>query len=180
MARQLTEQGEKVAHLHLIDPPMWEVSWFRVVWPLIDKVGETLKWDLRKKTYYFEDYIVPLARWLREPPRNKFTKVRRRLGLLSETAGEVEPPEFDKELLTTLDYAIYCHAYRLYALKSTTVPTTLYFPDQTGPSPYSWMNRAGKKFPNLAVEIVPGDHHTCITKYTSTLGDKMKKSLGWT
>ncbi|MCE0522899.1 MAG: condensation domain-containing protein [Methylacidiphilales bacterium] len=182
IARQLAAQGEKVTHLLLIDPPQWVVPWLRWVWPLVDRAGDVLKWDLQKKIYYFDYYAVSFARWLRKSPRSKITTLCRRLGLTKSVGSSpitmgLEAGEGDGEILNSLDYAVYFLAYRLYNLKPLSVPATLYFPEETPPLRYSWVKRASKRSPEFAVVMVQGDHHTCVTKYTSALVDEMKKTL---
>jgi surfactin synthase thioesterase subunit len=183
IARQLVEKGETVTHLLLIDPPQWVVPWLRWFWPFVDKVGEILKWDLQKKIYYFDLYGVSFARWLRKPPRDKVTTLCRRLGLAipvgsSPISAGGEAGERDGEILTSLDYAVYFLAYRLYKLRPLSVPATLYFPEETPPTRLSWVKRASERAAvEFTVEMVPGNHHACITKYSSVLVDKMKKTL---
>ena len=183
IARQLVEKGEKIAQLLLIDPPLWGIPGLRLFWPFIDKVGEILRWDLQKKIYYFDRYGVSFSRWLRKSPRDKFTTLCRRLGLARPdgsspiTAGR-EVGERDGEILSSLDYAVYFLAYRLYRSRSLSVPATLYFPEETLPSRLACVKRASEKSAvELNVEMVPGNHHACITQYASALVDKMKKTL---
>jgi hypothetical protein len=146
-------------------------------------LGEVLKWDLQKKIYYFDRYGVSFVRWLKKPPRSKFTTLCRRLGLTSQTGSSPltagrEVGEGDGEILNSLDYAVYFLAYRLYKLRSLAVPAIIYFPEATPASRLTWAKRAGKKGPlKFTVEMVPGNHHACITKYISVLVDKMKKTL---
>jgi acyl-CoA synthetase (AMP-forming)/AMP-acid ligase II/pimeloyl-ACP methyl ester carboxylesterase len=183
MARQLVAQGEKVTHLLLIDPPLWGPQWLRGVWPIIDKWGEFRKWDLQKKIYHFDRYGVSFARWLRKPMSSKFATLSRRLGFavpVSDnpiTAGR-EVGEGEVEILNSLDYAVYFLAYRLYKLRPPIVPTTLYFPEETPPVRLSSVRRTAQRASvKVAVEILPGDHHTCITKYTPALVEKIKAAI---
>jgi pimeloyl-ACP methyl ester carboxylesterase len=183
MARQLVEKGEKVTRLLLIDPPQGVAPWLRWTWPLIDKVGGILKWDLQKKIYYFDRYSVSFARWLKRPLRGKIATLCRRLGLNFPGApGPIiaarDAGEGDGEILNSLDYAVYFLAYRLYHLRPLSVPATLYFPEETPPTRFSWAKHSGGSTPDkFNIEMVPGDHHTCITKYTPILVERMKKTL---
>jgi len=183
VARQLVEKGEKISHLLLIDPALWGAPWLRWIWPMVNQVGNILKWDMQKKIYYFDRYGVSFSRWLRRSPRSKLTTLCHRLGFTGPvgsspiTAGR-EAGEGAGEILNRLDYAVYFLAYRLYRLKSFSVPATLYFPEETPPSRLSWVKGASERTPvKFTVEMVPGNHHTCITTHTSVLVDKMKKTL---
>jgi hypothetical protein len=181
ISRQLAEKGDKVTHLLLIDPPLWRTPWLRSVWALIDGIGKSLKWDLKKRIYYFDRYAVSVGRWLKKPPQAKAAALLRRLGL-AKTPGATPPAEArvegDGEILHSLDYAVYFLAYRLYRPKPLTVPATLFFPEETPPERLSVVNRASRIAPSgLTIEMLPGNHHTCITKYTAVLVEKMKKTL---
>jgi pimeloyl-ACP methyl ester carboxylesterase len=183
MARQLVAKGEKITHLILIDPPLWGAPWLRSSWFMVDKLGAMLGWDLQKKIYYFDRYAVSFSRWLRKPLSSKFTTLCRRLGISRpHTSSPINAGrdlgEGDGEILNCLDYAVYFLAYRLYRSKPLSVPATLYFPEETSPSRLSWVRQASEKASaTFAVEIVPGDHHTCITRFTPDLAAKIKKTL---
>jgi thioesterase domain-containing protein len=181
MARQLVAKGERVTHLLLIDP-LSGTPWLRLAWPIVDGVGEFQKWDLQKKIHYFDRYAVSLARWLNKPWRSKITTLLRRLGLSKPVASSSITANREAgegvEILTHLDYAVYFLAYRLYRSKPLSVPATLYFPEETPPARLSWVKRASERAPaRFTVEFLPGDHHTCITKYTPALVAKMKTAL---
>jgi thioesterase domain-containing protein len=181
MARQLVDQGEKVTHLLLIDP-LSGTPWLRWAWPFVDKAGEIRKWDLQKKIHFFDRTAVSFARWLRKPPRSKITTLCRRLGLGGKGTPSAMNTAWEAgegvEILNHLDYAAYFLAYRLYRLKPLTVPATLYFPEETPPARFSWVRRVSERAPvKVNVEILPGDHHTCITKYTPALAKKLKRTL---
>jgi surfactin synthase thioesterase subunit len=182
MARQLVSQGEQVTQLLLIDPPLWSPPIFRIVWPVIDKLGDLRKWDLQKKIFYFDRYGVSFARWLRKPLSSKFATLTRRLGFASPvtpnpiTVG-IEPEAGEVEILNSLDYAIYFLAYRLYRARPLAAPSTLFFPEETPPVRQSWVRRASKRA-SVNVVILPGDHHTCITKYTPALVEKLQQAIG--
>ena len=179
IARQLVEQGETVTHLLLVDPTLLSNQLLRGIWPVVDRVGEILKWDLQEKIYYFDRYGVALDRWLRKSPRSKFTAICHRLGFAKRigcsqvtTNGEGEG---DREILDSLDYAVYILAYRLYKLKPLSVPTTVYFPEEETPTSHWTANRARKIFPIVSFEMIPGNHRTCIVNHSSALADKLKK-----
>ena len=181
ISRQLAEKGEKVTHLLLIDPPLWRTPWLRSVWAVIDGIGRNLNWDLKKRIFYFDRYAVSVGRWLKKSPEAKFAAIGRRLGF-AERPGPRPTPEAraegDGEILNSLDYAVYFLAYRLYRPKPLSGPATLFFPEETPPSRLSQVRRASQIPPDkLTIEMVPGNHHTCITKYTSALVEKMKKTL---
>ena len=179
MARQLVKKGEKVTHLLLIDPPLLSAPWLRKVWPMIERMGWLFKWDLQKKIYYFDRYAVSLDRWLKLSPRGKLTSFFHRFGLsrpvVSPTVTGRAAGEGDLEILKSMDYAIYFLAYRLYRLRTVSVPTTLYFPASTRPATLGRV--IGKAKAKITVDVLPGDHHTCITKHTPELVEKMKKAL---
>jgi pimeloyl-ACP methyl ester carboxylesterase len=183
MARQLAEAGDQVTQLLLIDPPQWLVSWLRWFWPLVDKTGNLLNWDIQKKIYYFDRYPVSFARWLKKPTNTKVATLLRRLGLARTVVGTSpitigrEIGEEDREILNSLDYAVYFLAYRLYRLRPLTVPATIFFPEETPPT-RAWVSRASERHPSkFAIEIVPGNHHTCVTRHTAALVDRIRKTL---
>jgi pimeloyl-ACP methyl ester carboxylesterase len=181
MARQLEAKGERVTRLLLIDPPLWGTTWLRFVWPVIDRMGRILDWDLQKKIYYFDYYAVSFARWLRRPWRNKVESLSRRLGLAKAVTNVVrtrDPDEGNEEILKSMDYAVYFLAYRRYRAKALTVPATIFLPESTSPVRLAWVRQLSQRSPiDLTVEILPGDHHTCITKHTSVLVEKIQKTL---
>ncbi len=181
IARQLVKQGEKVAHLLLIDPPT-PVPWLRWVWPLIDKVGNIMGWNLQKKIHAFDVTAVSFAFWLSRSSGSKFASVRRRLGLIrTENISPIETDQGgdpgDIEILKSMDYAVYFLAYRLYPSRNLTAPTTLYFPEDAVQSRL-WLRRITQESKaKVGIEPLPGDHHTCITKHMDALVAKMKKTL---
>ena len=187
IVRQLLAQGEKVEHIFVIAPPPTSSPLLRGIWPMVDQVGNLLGWDLQRKIYFFDRYGVAFERWLGKSPSSKFAAVYRRLGLAgapdATPAPEAEGGEDegegdgDSEILNSLDYAVYVLAYRLYNLKPLPVPTTLYFPEETPPSSLSRADHAREIFPIVSVQMVPGNHRTCIIKHTSALVDKMKETL---
>jgi len=89
----------------------------------------------------------------------------------------IEPEAGEVEILNSLDYAIYFLAYRLYRARPLAAPSTLFFPEETPPVRQSWVRRASKRA-SVNVVILPGDHHTCITKYTPALVEKLQQAMG--
>jgi surfactin synthase thioesterase subunit/acyl carrier protein len=184
MARQLAEKGEKVTHLLLIDPPLWGTPWFRLAWPCVDRLGDVLRWDLQRKIYYFDRYCVSFSRWLKGSPRAKLNTVFRRLGINLPEApnplgGSAPQDSGDLEILNSMDYAVYIMAYRLYAPQPWQVPTTLFFPGSTPDLRVNEVRRKSEHAPvRFGVAVLPGDHHTCITKHTPALVDAIHKALG--
>jgi len=177
----LVEKGEKVAHLLLIDPVTGR-SWLRWAWLLVNKTGDILKWNLQKKIHYFDRTAVSFARWIGKPMRSKVAALSRRLGLKSRTdsspTNSTEEAGEGGEILNQFDYAVYFLAYRLYRPRPLSVPATLYFPEETPSARLAWVQRASERASvKFTVEVLPGDHHTCITRYTPTLVDKIKKTL---
>jgi hypothetical protein len=181
MARQLEAKGEKVTHLLLIDP-LSGTPWLRLAWPIVDNIGNLRHWDLQQKIHIFDRYAVSLARWFKKPIQSKITTMLRRLGLSRPTAATPVHSGGEAgegvEILTHFDYAVYFLAYRLYRARPISVPATLYFPEETPPARLDWVRKASERAPvPFTVEFLPGDHHTCITKYTPALVTKMKKTL---
>ena len=181
IARQLLAKGETVAHLLLISPAHVCNRWLFGFWPVIDRVGEILKWDLQKKIYFFDRTAVTLARWLKGSTSSKFASLRRRLGLMKSDGADLknagpEKRDDEEEILNSLDFSIYVLADRTYLIKPISVPTTAYFRKKL-----RWSARRGiappRFFPILTIETVPGDHRNCIGRHTPELAAKMKKTL---
>jgi amino acid adenylation domain-containing protein len=189
IARQLVDQGEEVSHLLLLDPPLTSSPVLPAIWHTVDNIGEFRKWDLSTKIHYFQRFGVPVARslwrlgvsfrhWLRRSPRGKFIALCHYVGIRTRSSPiPVEREEGGGVIVNSLDYALYVLACHLYKARPLSVPATLYFPQETPPSPSLLEKRARSNFPLATIETVPGDHDTCITKYTSALGDKMKNTL---
>jgi len=181
IARQLVGQGEQVSHLLLIDPPT-PIPWLRFAWPIVDKLGNIMRWDLQKKIHGFDVTAVSFARWLSRSPGSKITSLRRRLGLIkTESFRSINSDQggdpADIEILKSMDYAVYFLAYRLYPSREITVPTTLYFPEDALQS-REWLRRITRESKaKVTIEPLPGNHHTCITKHMAALVAKMKKTL---
>ncbi len=77
-----------------------------------------------------------------------------------------------------MDYAVYFLAYRRYRAKALTVPATIFLPESTSPVRLAWVRQLSQRSSiDLTAEILPGDHHTCITKHTSVLVEKIQKTL---
>ena len=181
IARQLVEQGEKIVGLFLIDPARSGTPWLRFVWPLIDHVGDVLKWNFRKKLDSMEFCGMAVVRWYRKSALGKFASGWRRsnsqkLKTPSSTVSEMD--ESDAEFVNSADYAVYVHAYRTYRLKRVLVPTTVYIPEEGSPPPPSWTRHIRKMFPMVSFQGIPGDHRTCITQHSEVLGAQLKKALG--
>ncbi|MBV9273286.1 MAG: amino acid adenylation domain-containing protein, partial [Verrucomicrobia bacterium] len=176
IARQLVEQGEKVTHLFVIAPNLGGSRLLRGIWPVVDKLGEILKWDLQKTIYYFQHYGAGFDHWFGKSPRGKFITLCHRLGFANRIGSRPITEENDGDLQYNFDYAIYHLACQLSNLKPLSVPTTLYFPEEA-PRSRRRANFVREIFPIATVEMVPGNHHTCIVKHSSALVDKMKRTL---
>jgi acyl-CoA synthetase (AMP-forming)/AMP-acid ligase II/pimeloyl-ACP methyl ester carboxylesterase len=183
MARQLTAKGEKVSHLLLIDPPLWGTPWFRWAWPCVDRLGDVLRWNLQGKIYYFDRVCVSFSRWLKRSPRAKLTTAFRRMGINLPEApnplgGSAPQESGDMEILNSMEYAVYIMAYRLYRPQPWLVPTTLFFPESTPVGRLGEVRRNSQAAPlKFGVAVLPGDHHTCITKHTPDLVEAIHKAL---
>jgi amino acid adenylation domain-containing protein len=182
VARQLVAKGEKVIHLLLIDPTPSSNPWPRLSWPLINTVGDIRKWDLQKRISYIDRYAVPLGRWLASSTRIKLTAVCNRLGLAhlikpAPVAAGQNDGDDDEEVLDGLDYEVYMLAFRLFKLKPLPVPTTFYLPIDSPPSRLSWLNHVRRIFLSVTIEMIPGNHRTCVIDHASVLAQKMKKTI---
>jgi len=182
VARQLVVKGETVHHVLMIDPTSFDSRLLRRIWPVVDTIGNILKWDLQKKIHCFDRYGVSLNRWTKKSFRSKFGGILNRLGLKSridstEVAEEENDAGDDGDILDSLDYEVYMLAFRRYTLRPLSVPTTLYLPKENPPARAEWTKHAHEIFPIVTLETVPGNHRTCIIEHTSALVDKMKKTL---
>ncbi|MCE0521743.1 MAG: amino acid adenylation domain-containing protein [Methylacidiphilales bacterium] len=178
IARQLVKEGEKVTHLLLLDPPLF-IPWLRMFWPFIDKTGSILRWSLQKKIHYFER-ALSLVRWSGMTSSWKIATLCRLLGIKTAASSKIvmgRDAEGDISILGNFNYAVYFLVSRLFQLKPLSVPVTLYIPKEAPPSRFSLQHNAGEYFPDVTIKTVPGNHHTCITKFTSALVEKMKKTL---
>jgi amino acid adenylation domain-containing protein len=180
IARQLVEQGDKIVGLFLIDPARSASPWLGFVWPLIDHVGNVLKWNFRKKLDSMELCGMAVVRWYRKSPLGKLASGRRSGSQEFENSSMAvnETDESDAELLKRTDYAAYVHAYRIYRLRRVLVPTTVFIPEQGPPPRRAWTRQIRKMFPTVSFQSIAGDHRTCITKHSQDLGAQLKRALG--
>jgi pimeloyl-ACP methyl ester carboxylesterase len=179
MARQFIAEGETVAHLFLIDPPVWAGPWFRRLWPLADKIGDAQKWTVEKKIDFFDRYLVSLIRWGKRPLAAKLASLGHRLGLKIASASSADDlASDDAELVDSFAYTVYFLAYRLYSLQPLPVPATLYFPESTPAARLAGLSRSSRMDPaKYTIEMLPGNHTTCVTKHTAALAEKIKERL---
>jgi hypothetical protein len=178
LARQLVAEGEKVEHLFLVDLPLWGGVWLRGLWPWVDRLGRLQKWNLEKRIDFFDRTVVTFSRWLKKPFTAKMAAVFRRLGLKTSslsagTAGTGDEDFANADILDTLDFSTYFMSYRLHRLAPLSVPATLFFPEST-PAARLAQTCALSKLHPCHIEIVPGNHTTCVTKYTAVLAEKMR------
>jgi amino acid adenylation domain-containing protein len=183
IARQLTEKGEKVLPLFLIDPTPLSSRWLRWAWLAIDTVGEIREWDLRKKIACFDRSAVTFNRWLIKPFRSKLVALGNRLGLRGRIGSGTPPPATEEggaeeeALLNSMDYEVYMLAFRLCRPKPIPVPAIFYMPVETHPARLARVYRLRALFPGVTVEMVPGDHRTCIIEHASAIGQKMRQAI---
>jgi hypothetical protein len=77
-----------------------------------------------------------------------------------------------------VDYGVYFLAFCFYTVRPLPISTTLFFPGMGLTSHHSWIKGVGEKAAGkLTVEMVLGNHVTCITQYASDLTEKIKKVL---
>jgi len=182
VARLLQEQGETVEHLFLVDPPLWGAVFLRGLWPWTDRIGSQLGWSLEKKIAFFDRTAAAFSRWWRKPLGAKIATVLRRLGFKTtrmEEPGETGPEDdlAGSEILDGLDFSTYYVSYRLHRFTPLSVPATLLFPEETPASRVA--EAAGLTGLDLArVETVRirGTHTTCITEYTASLAEAMRRA----
>jgi pimeloyl-ACP methyl ester carboxylesterase len=182
IARQLAEKGEAVAHLLLVDPSFMSGRLLREFWYVFDVIGTLLKWNLKRKIYYFSRCGVPLDRWLKKSIHDKIRAVFNRLGLGSQIGSDLFNEERVQgegaaEILASYDYAKYLLAFRLYHFEPLFCPTTLYLPEERPTSRALWINHSHEIFPKASLETIPGNHLTCIVEHAAELADRMKKKL---
>ncbi len=182
MARQLVAEGETVAHLFLIDPPLWSVGWLRGLWPWVDRIGNARKWNLERKIDFFDRYGVSTNRWLKRPWRSKVKSLLHRFGRSENgSASDLFATDSieEQEVIGGLDDSAYYLAYRLYRIKPLEVPATFLFPESTPLERLSNLAHASKMDPaQYQVEILPGTHTTCVTTHLPALAKKLEKGLG--
>lgn len=183
MAQQLVRDGETVSHLFLVDPPAGGATWMQVSWHLVNLLGNAQGWSLQRKIDIYDRYCTSLARWLKRPLSRKLTSITRRLGIhvpppTQQGIALVDSSGDDIEILDSLEYAIYFLAYRLYKLRPLSVPATLYFPQSVRPEIAAKKSRGSQLDPNkYDLEVLPGNHETCLSKHASVLAAKMKEAL---
>jgi hypothetical protein len=183
MARQLIPQGETVGHVFLVDPPVWGGPAARRLWPWINRLGDLRHWDLEKKIDFLDRSVISATRWLRNPWREKWATIRRRLPLPppAPTGDDASPadPEFaGEELLEGLDYSLYALAHRLYRPAPLSLPATFYFPEATPDASLARLPAVTRLDPACyQVERLPGDHTTCMTKHIDVLAQKIARAL---
>jgi hypothetical protein len=105
--------------------------------------------------------------------------VLRRLGLKrsSSTAGTAgaDHEDFgDADILDTLDFSTYFMSYRLHQRSPLSVPATLFFPEATSAARLAQAGAASLLDP-CRIEIIPGNHTTCVTKHTAELAEKIRR-----
>jgi acyl carrier protein len=184
VARQLLEEGEIVAHLFLVEAPLWGGVFLRGLWPWTDRVGDQLGWNLEKKIAVFDRTAVAFGRWWRKPAGAKIATLLNRVGFklpLAEAVAEEAGAEDDfggAEILDGLDFSTYCITYRLHRFTSLSVPATFLFPEVTPAARVAEAGRLSRLDPALLnIEIVPGDHTTCITEHTASLADAIRRTI---
>ena len=182
IARQMKAEGQTVSHLLLVDPPIWVSPWLRRLWPVVDLLGGLFKWDLKKRISLFDRYAVPFTRWWQKPLKSKLEMARRRAGF-PRPPGELEatsssPESEDNDVLKSFEYALYFLAYRLYRLRPLSVSATFYFPASTQEQRLVNVRTASQlDASNYSIEMLPGDHTTCVANHTAALAEKIKKTL---
>jgi hypothetical protein len=183
MARQLIAQGETVGHVFLVDPPLWGSPAARRLWPWIDRLGDLRHWDLEKKIDFMDRSVISINRWLKNPWREKWATIRRRLPLPKPAlspggSAATEPGFIGEELLEGLDYSLYSLAHRLHRVTPLSIPATFYFPEATSEASLARLASASRLDPaHYNVERLPGDHTTCMTKHIDVLAQKMAHVL---
>jgi hypothetical protein len=184
VGRQLAGTGETVAQLFLVDLPTGGGSTTRWCWPWIDRLGDLRGWTVEEKIDFLDRYAVAARRWIRSPWKAKWAAFRRRSPLArEEDAAEAnpigpEPDSSEEELLRGLDYSLYFLAHRLHRFEPLSLPATFYFPSATPPAFLARLAAVSRMDPaKYRVEMVPGDHTTCVTKHTADLGENMRQTL---
>ena len=138
-------------------------------------------WNLLTRIHQFDHYGVSILRWYRFSARGKLAGIGRRLGLTNTgasipviTDGHNESGEPD--ILSSLDYALYFLASCLFALEPLAIPATIFFPAETSYTS-TREKRVSELFPQSTIEMIPGTHHTCISRHSDILAQKMKQTL---
>jgi amino acid adenylation domain-containing protein len=180
VARHLAAHGDEVSRLLMIDPPAPHArsESLRRIWPLFDKMGQLLKWDLHKKLSHFYWYdrwrIKSVGRKLKGLTR-RFVRKSRITSLLR--SGEIEEIRSHVDPVYKMNLWVFHFAQCLYSFKEFCVPTTIYFPEESPSALHAWEMRARQSATPMGLEMVPGDHETCVSKHAGPLGDKIRKTL---
>jgi amino acid adenylation domain-containing protein len=181
VARRLRAQGEQIEHLLIVDPPRGKAPSLLWAWRVFDFMGFLMGWSLLTRIHCFDHYGVSILRWYRFSFRGKLEGIGRRLGLA--TGGTPAPLICDErdelgepDILSSLDYALYFLASCLFALKPIPLPATVFFPKETAYTS-SREARASELFSQATIEMIPGTHHTCISRHSDILAQKMKQTL---
>ena len=183
MARQWIAEGKTVAHLFLVDPPVWSARWLGRAWPWIDRLGHARGWSLRRRITFFDRSVVATNRWLHRPISGKLPWLSRLIAARRKSANDEAAPstqgeEAKPEVLTSLDYAVYFLAYRLHRIEPLSVPATLFIPESTSAWRLARIQRAAKiAAGKCRVVIVPGNHTTCVTRDSSAIAEQMRVVL---
>jgi thioesterase domain-containing protein len=179
VARLLVAEGETVEHLFLVDPPLWGGVFLAGTWPWIDRLGDRRGWDLEKKIAFFDRTVVAAGRWWRKPAAEKFGAMLHRLGMKAHApaAASSAGAQADlggEQILDGLDFSTYYMTYRLHRFTPLAVPATLLFPDCLPVERQAQAPGLTRLDPaQLRLELIPGNHTTCITEHTAELAEKM-------
>jgi acyl transferase domain-containing protein len=180
VARRFVAEGDEVSHLFQIDVPLRSTHEARLIWGGVNAAGDVLKWDLLKKIHVYDYYPLALLRWLNVPLRSKILSLGRRLKLT--TAGSASPTVLGVqggeplEVLQGLDYNVYFLSAALHEVKPLSIPTSLYFAEQGMPRSFREKSARGILL-NATLEMIPGNHTTCITRHANVPAEKMAKIL---
>jgi phthiocerol/phenolphthiocerol synthesis type-I polyketide synthase E len=173
IARRLVKEGHEVQHLILIDFPQRRSAVVCQGWHFVNKLGDGLKWDMPKKMAYFDRYIGSFVRWSRLTTNEKLGAFGRRFGLVKadRRVGGGTP-----DLTRDLDFGAYFLAASFYTPKQISIPATLYFAEETFPVSYR-IKHSSQDFVSPNVEMLTGNHYTCITTNVNLTGDRIEKTL---
>ena len=182
VARQLVEEGAAVEQLLLVDPPLWGGVFLAGLWPWIDRLGDRRGWNLERKIAFFDRTAVAATRWWRKPVRAKMGALLNRLGWkptrgATAPASALEEDDDGAQILDGLDFSTYYMTHRLHRLAPLDVPAALFLPASTVASRRAEAPRLSRLAPErLTVEIIPGNHTTCITQHTAELAAAMTRA----
>jgi amino acid adenylation domain-containing protein len=180
MAKKLVEQGEEVPHLFLVDLSQPFVHWMHHLWPIVDRMGDRLKWTLMQKIRFFDRYPIAAVRWYQRPAGNKMEPILRRLGLVQTNHEPIrmgfEVNEFNAEVLESLDYAVYFLGDALHRFEPIDISASLYFSEGSFSESFR-RKRAKETFREFTLDMVPGDHQTCITTNINVTAQLMEQAL---